>query len=477
VLVFLHEPGYFRLYGTFIAELARRGWEVLLAFDKPERRGDGSLVPRDAGQAVRFVGATPAARDGALAALRAGLDYLHYLEPRFATASFLRRRAGKRLPPSLGFLRRIAHLPRWLVGVAIRAYRGIERLVPADRAMQRFIRAHAPDLVFVSPLVTLGPSGAAQTEAVKAARALGVPVFVGVASWDHLTSKGLLRVVPDALSVWNDAQRTEAVEIHRIPPARVHVTGAQSLDHWFAPTSPDAVDRFRAEHGVPADVPLVLYVGSSKNMAPGDSEPAFVERWLTALARSCAVGRSPFVVVRPHPANAEPWQGAELQARLQQRRAVVWPTSYSGMPLSEGEIEAFRVSLLASAAVVGVNTTAMIEAAILGRPVLTVHDAAFAHSQRETLHFAHLTNGREGCALVAASLEEHLEQLEAVLTAPGVRRDALNRFVHAFVRPRGLERRATDCLCDAIEEAAAPRRFEATRAPDDAQLAGVRRRS
>src|SRR3712207_6916201 len=47
----------------------------------------------------------------------------------------------------------------------------------------------------------------------------------------------------------------------------------------------------------------------------------------------------------------------------------------------------FYDSLHHAAAVVGVNTTAMIEAAIVGRPVLTVLDDAFALTQRGTLHF------------------------------------------------------------------------------------------
>ena len=161
----------------------------------------------------------------------------------------------------------------------------IERAVPADPRMRDFLRSQAPDVVFVSPVVTLGPSGGTQTEAVKAARALGIPTVVGAASWDHLTSKGLVRLVPDALSVWNEAQRAEAVDLHRIPPARVRLTGAQSLDHWFEPRPPEAATVLRARLGLTPGRPVILYVGSSKNMAPGDREPRFVERWLDRAAR------------------------------------------------------------------------------------------------------------------------------------------------------------------------------------------------
>jgi hypothetical protein len=455
-LFLLHEPGYFRLYGSTIVELARRGWQVLLAFDKPERRGDVALVPIGAASSVRAVGATPTVgREGVLPSLRFALDFLRYLEPQFGAAAFLRRRAAGRLPPSMQWLERLPGASRWVVGAAIRCVRALEAVVPADPRMREFLQGHAPDVVFVSPLVTLGPSGGAQTEAVKAARALGIPAIVGVASWDHLTSKGLIRVVPDALTVWNLAQRAEAVELHRIPPARVRVTGAQSLDHWFEPRSADVVARFRARVGLESGRRVILYVGSSKNMAPGDCEPRFVERWLAALRTAAPQAvREAHVLVRPHPANVEPWSGADTQAALGRLDAAVWPTSYSGMPLTDVEIADFRDTLLSCDAVVGVNTTAMIEAAIVGRPVLTVRDPAFAHSQQETLHFAHLAGEAGGCALVAGAFDEHVAQLERVLTNPNERREALAAFVRTFVRPCGLDQQATRWLCDAIESVA-----------------------
>lgn len=479
VLFLLHEPGYFRMYGSTIVELSRRGWEVLLAFEKPERRGDVPLVPPGAHAGVRFVGATPrAGHEGWLAALRFGLDYLRYLEPRFAGAVYLRQRAAERLPPRLQWLQRLHGVPRWVVGAAIRWMRALEAVVPADPRVGDFVRSHAPDVVFVSPLVTLGPSGAIQTEVVKAARATGVPVIVGVASWDHLTSKGLIRLVPDALTVWNEAQRTEAVDLHRVPSSRVRVTGAQPLDHWFAPRSVEAVDRFRARLGLVAGRPLLLYAGSSRNMAPGDSEPRFVERWLAALRASAVPAvREAGVLVRPHPGNLDPWTDG-VCAGLGRQGVTVWPRAYSGMPLSDAELDEFHDTLLACDAVVGVNTTAMIEAAIVGRPVLTVHDAAFAHSQQQTLHFAHLADGADGCAQVAHALDEHVVQVERILSHPGQRREALATFVRTFVRPHGLGEPATARLCDVIEDVALrASRSHAGAGLTEAALVDGRRRS
>jgi hypothetical protein len=450
VLFVLHEPGYFRLYGTTIVEMERRGWDVAIAFDAPDKRGSVRLVPVGAGPDVQSVGALPGHVSPAAATLRTALDYLRYLEPSFAGAAYLRRRIERLLPRGLRFLTHVKTVPRWVVSATLRVSRGAERLMAVDRVMVDWLRAIDPDVIVVSPVVIVGRSGARQTEITKAGRVLGIPVVVGVASWDHLTSKGLIRVVPDAVAVWNDTQAREAEFLHRIPRSRIMVTGAQSLDHWFAPASPDAAREFRRSLGIAENRPLLLFAGSSRKMAPNDSEEQFVRRWLAALRESTnAAVREAFVLVRPHPSNQSQWESVDLD----DTRAVVHPRRYSGLPMTDEEVETFRQSLLASTAVVGVNTTAMIEAAILKRPVFTVRDPAFAHSQRQTLHFGYLADAQQGCAIVADSLQQHVAQLEATMTA-GAPVEPLDRFVQRFVRPRGIGTPATDHLCDGIENVA-----------------------
>jgi hypothetical protein len=467
VLVALPEPGYFRMYGSTIVELGRRGWDVLIAFDRPGKRGDVPLVPANAGPSIRSVGAVPdAGRSGWLPTLRAAADYLRYLEPRFAGAEYLRRRSERSLPPEAHLLTRLPRLPPVVVGGAIRLIRAVERLVPADAALQQWLRDIAPDVLLVSPLVALGRTGGAQTELVKAARRLRTPVMVGAASWDNLTSKGLVRVVPDVLTVWNEAQREEARALHRIPARRIVITGGQSLDHWFEPVPEDATEAVRVRLGVPPGQPLILLTGSSLNMSGGEREVRFVERWVAAIrSAGSPLLRSATILVRPHPSNLTAWRDVRLGAGVH-----VEPRSYSGIPMSDAELEFFRHCILASSAVVGVNTTAMIEAAILDRPVLSVRDPEFAHSQDQTLHFNHLAADSGGCALVADSLDEHLRQLADVIADPLPTVSASRKFVERFVRPRGLATPSTIHLCDAIE-AMAPSVPAAVAAADPAVVA------
>ena len=261
ILFVLAEPGYFRMYGPAITEMTRRGWHVAVAFEKPERRGPSPALPRSASAAVEMIGRPPGGVSAAVAALRLGIDYVRYLEPAFAGATYLRRRGERYLPPSLRFLTRISYLPQWFVSTLIAASRLAERLIPPSRAAVEFLTKSRADFVFVTPLVAVGETGSKQTELVKAARALRIPVVGGVASWDHLTSKGLVRVVPDALLVWNETQVQECVRLHRVPQARIVITGAQPLDHWFDPVSDAAVQRFRRSLGVAYDWRFLLVVG------------------------------------------------------------------------------------------------------------------------------------------------------------------------------------------------------------------------
>jgi hypothetical protein len=82
----------------------------------------------------------------------------------------------------------------------------------------------APDVVLITPLVDIGSP---QLDHFAAARRLGLRTVLPVGSWDHLSSKALLRTYPDRLTVWNAAQRAEAIDLHGVPADRVVVTGAQ----------------------------------------------------------------------------------------------------------------------------------------------------------------------------------------------------------------------------------------------------------
>jgi hypothetical protein len=380
--------------------------------------------------------------------LRALADFVRYLDPRFARATWLRDRRRLKVLEHRR-LGRLAGGRDTLPGPAVRALLALllrcEAAIPSAPELDAAIAGHRPDLVLVSPLVN---GASPQTDYVKGARALGLPCGVCIASWDNLTNKGLVRVVPDRLFVWNDAQREEAVELHRVPAARVAVTGAQPFDRWFGRRPTATREEFCARVGLDPERPYVLFVGSTSNIADSGDEDGFVARWAESVR---AMPDPPGVLVRPHPDRRGAWTTEALAGR-----AIVWPPERpnSVLPGARGD---YFDSLYHAAAIVGINTSAMVEGAVIGRPVLTIRLPEFEQSQAGTLHFDHLLPDNGGPLFVAHDLGDHARQLAALLDdpAPAHERDA--RFVASFIRPQGAGSPSTPRLVEGIEELGALR--------------------
>jgi hypothetical protein len=94
------------------------------------------------------------------------------------------------------------------------------------------------------------------------------------------------------------------------------------------------------------------------------------------------------------------------------------------------------------------NTSAFIEAAIIGRPVFTILLHEWHESQMGTVHFRYLFDAGGGLLTSATGFDEHLAQLDRELANPSTE---LRPFVRAFVRPHGLDRAATPIFVEQVE--------------------------
>jgi hypothetical protein len=464
ILFVMLQPGFIRYYEDALLALAADGHHVHLAFEiDRDKLGESALARRLASSSSHItIGAAPARlesvrdflarrdrtatrsgrgraagvsrREEAWASLATTVrllgDTLRFFDPVFAQAVRLRERAEKRLPRIyLPVIHAIAGAGATARRAFAAALRGIESIVPTESAIDRFVEEHDPDLLLVTPLIELGSQ---QVDYVKYARRRGIRSALCVASWDNLTSKGLMRVIPDHVVVWNSTQTGEAVELHGADPAQVITTGAQVFDRWFTERPSRSREEFCRAVGLDPSRPFVLYVGSSVFIAP--DEVPFAERWLASLR----AGTDPVVanigaLIRPHPANARQWQALEV-ARWE--NVALWPPAGRD-PASPDAPRDYFDSLFHSAAVVGINTSAQIEAAIVGRPVLTIEAPEFGHSQGGTLHFHHLVEG--GAVRAARSLDEHVQHLTAVLSGADSGAAAREAFVRSFVRPHGID--------------------------------------
>jgi len=463
----MRHAGFARNFESTLRLLAERGHRLHVAFDAPFAHagadGEPGIVERLAVEhpSVTFGAVPDRSREGWSTLgvrLRMGVDYLRFLGPAYAGADKLRARAAVRTGVLLRWLSRLAARRRNGPAALARVLRALERALPISPGAVALVRRFEPDIALVTPLVELGEP---QTDFLRAAKSLGVPTGLCVASWDNLTNKGMVSEVPELVTVWNEAQREEAIELHGVPPEKVVATGAQSYDHWFAWSPSRERTAFAARLQLPADRPLVLYLCSSGFIAP--DEAVFVRRWLAGLrARPEADLREAAVLVRPHPQNATQWRSVDLSGL---EPAAVWPRAGAD-PIDLDSRRDYFDSIYHCAVVVGVNTSALIESAIVGRPVFTYLAPEFRDTQRGTPHFGHLADG--GPLRVAGSFEEHASQLVAAVARGGSDdRGSTRAFLRSFVRPHGLDVPATPLWVDAVEGLAGVR-AEPLRAPRSA---------
>lgn len=454
ILFVWDSPEYLRFYDSAIEECAARGHDVAIAVVNASHKKPVGLEGLKAYvDRVRVLGVVPEHTGmwGAIAhGLRGIMDFVRYLHPRFASATSLRARMKRKvLPAAYHWLDAIPQLAPAHVERAERMLMAAERAIPVCRPIAEFLAEQAPDVMLVSPLID---AASEQVDWVKAAQSDGIRSAACVASWDNLTNKGLLRVEPDLVIVWNEAQKREAHEYHYIPMGKIVATGAQLFDRWFMKRVTRDRQAFGERVGLRDGQPFLLFTGSSSFISESRAEVAFVRKWIAALRASPDPSlREINVLVRPHPYNCHAWDPDPLSDLP---GAVFFPRGGYN-PIDPDNRADFFDSIYHSAAVVGINTSAMIEAAIIGRPVFSILAEEFSGTQEGTIHFHHLLPEHGGCVRIASTIDEHVQQLSERLRDLEGAQAETRRFIGSFIRPHGIERPATPIFVDAVERLAA----------------------
>ncbi len=443
---------YLRNYERPLLELARRGHVLHLVSVAGEGRLEGTaMLERWAQQVpgITFERLPPPPSSHAKTGLRARismmLDYLRFLDPAYRGSPGLVERARRRTPT--GFLRllestlvrrpMVRRLCAWFL-------RHLELAAPRRTELDDFLHAQAPDIVLFTPLIAMQSE---EQDLLAAAVEQGLRTVFCVLSWDNLSSKALLRTMPDLVTVWNHVQRDEARVLHGVPDERVAVTGAQSFDRWFDREPSKPRHDFLARVGLPADRPFLLWVCSAL-LRTSPMEARFVRRWIAAIRASADPGlRDVPILVRPHPARMHEWSKVSLSE-------FTGVSLWGANPVDDDSSNDYFDSLYYCSAIAGLNTSAFIEGAIVGRPVYTVLLPEYRESQEGTLHFPYLLEVAGGLLYASRDLEAHVADLAAALTRPAGTDQRSRRFVEAFVRPNGLDSEATAHFIRAIEETA-----------------------
>jgi hypothetical protein len=121
-------------------------------------------------------------------------------------------------------------------------------------------------------------------------------------------------------------------------------------------------------------------------------------------------------------------------------------------PVDQDARDDYYNSLYHSAALVGLNTSAFLEGAIVGRPVFATLLPEHHENQRGTIHFHYLMTVGPGLLHTTSTLPEHFKQVNASLSANERTCVRSRTFVEAFIRPHGIGVAATPIFVREVEK-------------------------
>lgn len=436
--------GAFRHFGEIIRRLCKDGHTVKVVFGQQDNPGYSNAALIEFMEEMQGFSCEHAAvrRDlpwRLLSKSRELINFGNYFRPGHPSSG-LAARWKKMFSPRIWKVISSQCVSKLLGGRMMRKTLGlVERVVRPDQAILRWLEEYKPDVLVASPFIT---ALSREIDYVKAAKGLEIPTVVVVMSWDNLTTKGTFHDFPNLTLVWNQPLVEEAVELHDVPRESIIITGAPTFDFWFdMKPSLDHIS-FCKQVGIDAKQPFITYLCSSTSIT-GD-ESVFVRSFTDALLESEET-KNITVLIRPHPLNASIWKGFHAE------NAMVWPEGGSLPDNPSAKLDYYN-QLFYSTAVVGVNTSAMVEAAIVDRPCVTIISDRYKFTQAEMGHFRHLVTS--DFLEIANGFADAMEILTAIIRGRDSKSDNRKRFVREFIRPRGMDQSSSEFDARVIELAA-----------------------
>ncbi|MEX2283734.1 MAG: CDP-glycerol glycerophosphotransferase family protein [Gemmatimonadota bacterium] len=291
-----------------------------------------------------------------------------------------------------------------------------------------------PDLIVVG-----NPVDYREDPIVYEAARFGIPVAAMVASWDNLSSKGVIHRGYDRVLVWNDSMRDEVLEYYRnYRRDQVIPVGIPRFDVYQRPL-PEHFSRrpFFERLGLDPSKRLMLFANTATSLIP--DQPQIIRHLCEAL-REGALSRDTQLLIRPHP--RDPY---ELYAPFESfDRVRVWQPGLSADPYNwapEVDDDLILAAMLKHAAVsLNPFSTMTLDAAACDVPIVSVaydgdHPKPYFDSVLSAYDFSHMVPVmRFGATTLCKSRTEMIAAVNAYLDNPSLHRAERQSLAREYCR-------------------------------------------
>ena len=344
------------------------------------------------------------------------LEYLRYGNwPRFV----LKRAVHYFLGPFIFFRSLVRFFDRW---------------VALDPAVASLLKKYKPDLVIV-PDIVFPPDRVV----LRAAKRLGFRVLGMIRSWDNLTSKGVIQILPDKLIVYTSVMKQEAIKYAGMSAQDIILTGVPHYDDFFeAPR----ISRTEFLQGLGIDPSRRVILCAPFFDKYTGSAVVIINTLLEAIETG-DLPKDVHILVRYRPATPEIPPGlirpsshltiSKPCSRYFEVRNIQSPTL--DWEFTRDDLDLLMNSLRFSDVVINTISTLSIDAAILDHPVIVVRFDADPHCPPKhsvnlvIQHDHYRAIEKSGGVRLVWNMEELLQSLNAYLKNPAQDRAGRRKIV------------------------------------------------
>ena len=328
-----------------------------------------------------------------------------------------------------------------------RIARWIDFCCVREPRLASFFDTYRPDVVFLAHLFD-----DAEVALLREARRRRIRTIGFVNSWDKLTARCAMRLLPDELLVYNEIVRREALQHADVPPERITVVGIPQYDRYrsYAPAPREA---FLRRIGIDPGKRFILYAPMGEAFSTSDWDIIeLLNRWV----RDGLLGVGIELLVRFQPNDAinegelakRPWLHYDRPGtRFSRERGVDWD-------MREDEIRHLADTLAHASLLVCYASSLAVDAAIFDKPVININfevrpTERLIKSPTQFYAMNHYQNAlRTGGIRLVGSKDEFLDWLRRYLVEPALDGEGRARLVREQCGP--LDGKAGERIADAV---------------------------
>lgn len=342
----------------------------------------------------------------------------------------------------------VAALTAYLFGrfsPGIKLARLIDYLLLKQETFRPLFQAFKPDLIFSTDL-----QNELDVRLLQEARKAGIKTIGMVRSWDNITTKGLLRIIPDKVIVHNEIIKQEVVRYSRVNLGRISVIGIPHYDRYSGGPTKTRADFFR-DHGFDLDKKLILIAPVGNRYIYENKTDMLVLRTLGKLDLNILVRIPPNDI-----ASYSELHGARAKIFFDKVGFNDWRRGRKLNEVSQNDDDSLINALSWSDLVVTHLATMCIDAAFFNKPIVVVGNNFTPHPRWDVIRYyfeyEHIQPVlRSGGIKIAGNPEELLSYTAEYLEQPSL--DAQGRRTIVAEQVHFTDGRSTERLADIILKA------------------------